>query len=94
MKVVGMGEVKQKLKLIIFKFGKIAYKGLRIYSIGATIYNVGSSFVNDGVKCGIKASFKEAISFGGSMLGNLAIPGVGGIIGGYIGDKIGEKLIE
>ena len=90
-----LGGSKAKIKTYkIGKFGKIANKGLGYFSKGATMYNIGSSFVNDGVECGIKASFKELISFGGSTLGNLAFPVVGGIIGGYIGDIIGEKLIK
>ena len=90
-----VGGSKAKIKTYkIGKFGKIANKGLKLFSIGTTIYNVGSSFVNDGVESGIKTSVKELISFGGSTLGSLAFPVVGSIIGGYIGDKIGEKIGE
>ena len=87
-----LGGSKAKIKTYkIGKFVNIANKGLGYFS---RIYNIGSSFVNDGPECGIKSLIKESISFGGSTLGSLAIPVVGGIIGEYLGDIIGGNIIK
>ena len=67
---------------------------MKIISFGISAYNIGSSFAEGGVKCGIKTTFKELVSFGGSALGSLVLPGIGTVIGGYLGDILGEKITE
>ena len=90
-----LGGSKAKIKTYkLGKFGKFASKGLKIIDFGTSAYNIGSSFAEDGVKCGIKTTIKELISFGGSALGSLVLPGIGTVIGGYLGDKLGEKITE
>ena len=90
-----LGGSKAKIKTYkLGKFGKFASKGLKIIDFGTSAYNIGSSFAEDGVKCGIKTTIRELISYGGSALGSLILPGIGTVIGGYLGDKLGEKITE